>query len=251
VSGARINVDTEFSDESNLPKCVYEVDQESTIRGQKETHPLKAAEWVYRRLESLHEQNVQSERARQYHISKQEVRRKYYRERRTASKEELIDSFTQSSADVTKQRSFRELIKWNSLYSVSTLQWHLTRHGESLKQILFASGALIFLCGLLYPLVGGVKSSSAGKAYTYVRITLNKSGQIYYPSLSVQVNGVAEFVETLFQGFYFSIITFTTIGYGDLYPTGILSKLLVGFESLAGALLIALFVFVLGRRVSR
>ena len=56
---------------------------------------------------------------------------------------------------------------------------------------------------------------------------------------------------TLLQSFYFSVITFTTIGYGDLYPTGAGSKLLVGIESLSGAIFIALFVFVLGRQVAR
>ena len=50
---------------------------------------------------------------------------------------------------------------------------------------------------------------------------------------------------------YFSVITFSTIGYGDLSPAGPWSRLLVGIESIAGALLLALLIFVLGRRVER
>jgi hypothetical protein len=55
----------------------------------------------------------------------------------------------------------------------------------------------------------------------------------------------------LLNGWYFSVITFSTIGYGDFRPASPLSRLLVGIESLAGALFIALFVFVIGRRVAR
>jgi hypothetical protein len=64
------------------------------------------------------------------------------------------------------------------------------------------------------------------------------------------VNALIQIITTFLQGLYFSIITFTTIGYGDLYPTGTLSKTLVGIESLAGAIFIALFIFVLGRQAA-
>lgn len=66
-------------------------------------------------------------------------------------------------------------------------------------------------------------------------------------AVSVAVGGLGEFL----WGLYFSVITFTTIGYGDLYPVGTFAKVLVGAESLSGAVLVALFVFVLGRRVAR
>jgi len=57
--------------------------------------------------------------------------------------------------------------------------------------------------------------------------------------------------EAIARGLYFSIITFTTIGYANVAPHGPLSRILVGIESLVGAILIALFVYVLGRRVAR
>lgn len=172
------------------------------------THRLKAAEWVYRRLEKLHDENALSEDAREFHISKEEVRRKYQCE----------------SGEYAR-------------CAVSTLQWHVTGHGESIPRIFRAAAVLILGSGILYPF-GGFESSSTGRVY---RIPLTNLHQI------ISLDGAA----TILQGIYFSVITFTTIGYGDLYPTGAWSKVLVGFESLSGAILIALFVFVLGRRVAR
>lgn len=209
-SDTRINSQTTFYNPiRSRPVCAYEENPSTSDDLPDETHPLEAAEWVYRRLETLHEENALSEEAREFHISKEEARRAYQREQGEYAR-----------------------------YAVSTLQWHLSRHGESIKQIFLSAAVLILACGVLYPFVGGFESTSNGEAY---RIPLTELSSV------VSWNGVA----TLFQSLYFSVITFTTIGYGDLAPTGAGSKILVGFESLSGAILIALFVFVLGRRVAR
>jgi|GEM_PF-3165582 len=46
---------------------------------------------------------------------------------------------------------------------------------------------------------------------------------------------------------YFDLITFTTIGYGDIYPTGWL-KLYAGFEGLLGVIFISMFVVTISKR---
>jgi uncharacterized protein YjbI with pentapeptide repeats len=59
--------------------------------------------------------------------------------------------------------------------------------------------------------------------------------------------GHADFSTSL----YFSIVTFTTLGYGDLVPHGAY-RLVAGCEALSGIFLVGLFLFCLGRRsVSR
>jgi voltage-gated potassium channel Kch len=49
---------------------------------------------------------------------------------------------------------------------------------------------------------------------------------------------------------YFSLVTFTTLGYGDVQPIGTTARLLASIESFLGALLLALVVFVIGRRMA-
>jgi hypothetical protein len=57
---------------------------------------------------------------------------------------------------------------------------------------------------------------------------------------------------SFFQGLYFSTITFTTLGYGDLYPdpSG-LCRIVAMIEAVAGGCLMALFVVCLAKRFSR
>lgn len=53
----------------------------------------------------------------------------------------------------------------------------------------------------------------------------------------------------LFNSFYISLVTFTTLGYGDYHPLG-WCKLYLAAEALIGAIMLALFVLTLGRRTA-
>jgi uncharacterized protein YjbI with pentapeptide repeats len=52
------------------------------------------------------------------------------------------------------------------------------------------------------------------------------------------------------QYLYYSLITFTTVGYGDINPANAAARTLAAAEGILGVLLAALVVFVLGRRVA-
>lgn len=191
-------------------------------------HPLRAASWSYRRLEALFEENAMSRRARQWHIKKEEARRKYNK----SQVSEIMKECTTSDL-LTSTSQIKKLAKPLSLYITSTLNSKLTRHGESLAHLTLWAITIISLCTFLYPLVGGVSDSG-----TVYRFALTSSS-------------LSSTVEALISSFFMSIMTFTTLGYGDMHPVGSGARMLAGAESLSGAIFVALVVYVLGRRVAR
>ncbi|MBI3271219.1 MAG: pentapeptide repeat-containing protein [Planctomycetes bacterium] len=92
--------------------------------------------------------------------------------------------------------------------------WITTDYGRSLGRWLAWCGAIILLFGLVFAGIPGL---------------INKTGMV--------------------DGLYFSTVTFTTLGYGDIVPIGTLGKLLVLAEVAMGYLMGGLLVSVLARKV--
>jgi len=63
-------------------------------------------------------------------------------------------------------------------------------------------------------------------------------------------NSLNENIYDFLNSFYFSVVTFTTLGYGDVLPIGI-SKLFAGIEALLGGFILALFVVVFVKKMTR
>jgi hypothetical protein len=217
----RINDGTQFGleDGNYGEKCRYDYDPNTDVSVEEDTSRLEAAAWTYRRLESLFEENAIGDRARNAHIRKEEAERSY-------QKKQIQNGALSDDPWLVLLRRF----------IVSSLNWRLHRHGESLTQLLKISVGFIFACGILYPFVGGIGTDHSEGPYRITSIS-----ELFTPEMWGDIA----------NGLYFSAITFTTIGYGDFYPAGTGSRILVALESLAGALIIALFVFVIGRRVAR
>jgi voltage-gated potassium channel Kch len=95
-----------------------------------------------------------------------------------------------------------------------------TAYGERPRRVVGLSLLTIVGFAALYPFTAGLKVS----------------GEI----LSHETAGVSAFPKSL----YFSVVTFTTVGYGDIQPAGSLAQGLAGFEAFLGAFLMALLVFV-------
>lgn len=109
----------------------------------------------------------------------------------------------------------------------------LTGHFERPWRVIGWSIILTVLCAGLYPLLGGIAVSGSDTVIQYGT-----------------ADSLAEIGEQFQQSLYFSTVTFTTLGYGDMTPVGLYAKQLAGLEARLGSLLMALFIFVLGRRVS-
>jgi len=98
-------------------------------------------------------------------------------------------------------------------------------YGERPVRILLVSFLIIVCCGLFYA-----------------------SGRCTLMEQSVGHSDIS-----LIDGLYFSTVTFTTVGYGDIYPSpgDKLARLVAMFEATAGVLLMPMFVVSLVKRFSR
>lgn len=157
----------------------------------------------------------------------------------TNAEPETIDANTDDTgsddteSDLTNWKRYINTAKWGWLAVTGAIM----RYGESARRVVTLSLLTILAFGMAYPFVGGIEDD--GIVYT-IQFTSD-------PSLA----GLAAAGEALLRNLYFSTITFTTIGYANVAPAGPWSRLFVGIESFLGALLMALLVFVLGRRSTR
>lgn len=126
-----------------------------------------------------------------------------------------IHPITTSREEKGIKGALKRIFHWIAL-TISYLIWG---HGERPLRTLFSGILVIFLAALLY--TGGF---------------LLKEGIIIKPHF--------------LEAFYFSVITFTTVGYGDFTPIG-LSKLVVIIEALCGLFVMPLFVIGLTRKYLR
>ena len=93
-------------------------------------------------------------------------------------------------------------------------------YGRSLKRFFFWWAIVIIVFGLIYALV---------------------------PNLIYNLNQHNH--NSLANGIYFSVVTFTTLGYGDMYPISIFGKIFVITEVIIGYIMSGLLIAILARRI--
>ncbi|QKE65554.1 pentapeptide repeat-containing protein [Aquipseudomonas campi] len=103
-------------------------------------------------------------------------------------------------------------------------------YGEKPLNVVLFSLGLIFVCGLLYFLVG-VRHGDLP-----LRLALERGW----------LANLADLAGCL----YFSVVTFTTLGYGDITPHG-LARPIAALEAFAGSFTMALFVVVFVKKMTR
>jgi len=133
----------------------------------------------------------------------------------------------QSEMFVLRQDMQRLRHKYNNehgKWTFSSISRTIFLYGESLGRIFTWGILLVVAYAALYLHLGLIASASTG-----------------------------EIVNEATDAVYFSMLTFTTLGFGDFQPSPAseLSRLLVTTQAALGTVLIAIFVFVLGRRAAR
>lgn len=97
----------------------------------------------------------------------------------------------------------------------------------------------ILLFGVLVAISGGIQPTTA---------SIEPPAFDWLPAVSLLAPG---WVETLDANLYYSAVTFSTLGYGDVEPASTAVQFLASVQSIVGAALMALLVAVLARRVTR
>jgi len=104
----------------------------------------------------------------------------------------------------------------------SALMDTISGYAEMPHRVIFSSAVVIFLYAITYHILG-----------------------------SITYEGNSAYIMNFADHLYFSIITFTTVGYGDFIPKNLpLFKLLSASEAFIGAFMMGLFIFTLARRYS-
>lgn len=143
---------------------------------------------------------------------------------------ELMSRRDRYLAQYRNSDGLREKIRYCYLTIANLLYEKSSQYGENSARVMGISLVTIIFCAILYPLTGGIKRPTGT-----IRFGPNMSG--------------LEVWNAFLDSLYFSIVTFTTLGYGDIQPASPVSALIASIESLFGAILIALLIFVMGRSV--
>lgn len=153
-----------------------------------------------------------------------------YRDLRKHAEQEGI--FTLSGFFIHKELTMRRLQL--PRYSIKRLMSKLVDifcgYGEAPLRIIGLSIFIILICAVLYSFTG-----------------LDYQGTIHSVDSS---QGISENISLFFSSLYFSVVTFTTLGYGDYNPIGV-SRAIAAIEAFTGSFTIALFVVVFVKKMTR
>jgi hypothetical protein len=153
-----------------------------------------------------------------------------YRDLRKHAEHEGI--FSLSGYFIQKELTMRrlQLPRYSLKRNISKLVDIFCGYGEAPLRIIGLSIAIIFLCAIIYTFTG-----------------LSYNGDIQAIS-SEQTLG--ENISFFYSSLYYSVVTFTTLGYGDFTPVGI-SRAIAAIEAFTGSFTIALFVVVFVKKMTR
>jgi hypothetical protein len=130
---------------------------------------------------------------------------------------------------------------------------HMLGHGVILRRVFLSGGSVIIGFAIAYSMVSSWPCRSCGNGVYYTAKGVERAISLNSPAsgdsgLELESDSVPASVLTLLgRATYFSTVTFTTLGYGDLIPRG-KARILAGLEALVGAFYMSMLVVVLARR---
>ncbi|MBV7314729.1 pentapeptide repeat-containing protein [Shewanella sp. NIFS-20-20] len=201
---------------------------------------LLGVKWAGAKIENVHIGGdiIQEQQAyRALKLDEHEIAQDYfeqaeeiYRDLRKAAEHEGL--FAMAGEYIQKELTMRrqQMPKYSQQRMVSKLIDMFCGYGEAPLRVIFFSLALIVCCACVYFFTG-----------------LMFNGQTHVAHANMQFS---EYLSLFFNCLYYSVVTFTTLGYGDFTPVGF-SKAVAAFEAFTGSFTIALFVVVFVKKMTR
>ena len=140
--------------------------------------------------------------------------------------------FTLSGYLIQKELTMRrlQLPRYSFKRTISKMVDIFCGYGEAPLRIIGLSLVIILLCAIIYAFTG---------------LSYNGTIQAVSATQTAQEN-----ISFLWASLYYSVVTFTTLGYGDFTPVGV-SRAIAAIEAFTGSFTIALFVVVFVKKMTR
>lgn len=208
----RVDHRTTFDAVCSYERMIPDDDRLSDIVTNGSVDLLDKAIWTYGALQTISRENKLNQQASDYYVRQHDTQRR----------------------QVWARRKYLRGLK------AEGARW-VMKYGEGIWNVVYTALAVIVVSALLYPLsaIGGLKRSSSNRVLTYAT-----SGSLD----PLTAEGIGNLSAILGESLYFSVVTFTTLGYGDWIPLGY-AKGLATVESLVGTFIASLLIYVLARRV--
>lgn len=165
-----------------------------------------------------------------------EIAIRTYRKLEQLSQENTL--YSQASNYYRKSKDVRRQYNWQmrnypSAILAEASRW-FTGYGNRPFRVIWTSVGVVLLAAFVYPLLGGLRRTASSSSMVYS-----------FPNPWYSSPEQAGMV--LLKSVYFSVVTFTTLGYGNLEPSTTIGQYVAILEAGLGSILLALLVAVLTR----
>jgi hypothetical protein len=219
--------------DASSPDDVDVADGETNATDESTLDQIQRAASAYQTIEGIARGNALSRLQSQAFVRRKEMNRLASAER--ASRQ--VDPQTGGNAN------WMARLWWRTRWLQASAARMTLLYGESPWRVICTALLIIVAGGLVYPF-GGFRRSPAPGEPASEPINAPDAGPIW------TADGLVEYLSILPDSLHFSTLTFVTTGFGDFQPHG-WGRVLATIETAAGALLLALLVFVLSRRAAR
>jgi hypothetical protein len=134
--------------------------------------------------------------------------------------------------------------KW--LFSKKAIEWfnlsvsdYIYQYGENPLRVIRFAFFVIFLFAIILNTSGIVHSDRNNMIIEFIKESQGNGYALKY---------LGPILGSFLNCLYFSVVTFTTLGYGDFQPAVGLSRFFASLEAIIGAFTMALFAYTLARK---